>query len=127
MKKIILFFFFATLSQAAISQTDNDGWDEWQKTSCYSKISFRLKFDKKNGQQYQWKVQFRNDYPEVISFNYHVTDKLQQYNLTTHRKTLNAKQLSEAIEVYTEEEDIFLLVDKVSLSPYPEDFEDCDQ
>jgi len=81
----------------------------------------------KNGEQNVWKIQFRSDYPNLISFNYHVTDKLGQYNLTTHRKTLNGKQLSDEIDVYTREEDLYLLVDKVSMTPYPEDFVDCDQ
>lgn len=125
MKKILLVFFL--LAGMALSAQTKDSWDEWQKTSCYSKISFRLKYVKKNGSQHIWKVQFRNDYPEVISFNYHVTDKLGEYNLTTHRKSLNANQVSPEVEVYTEEEDIYLLVDKVSFSPYPEEFIECDQ
>ncbi len=124
MKKLLLSLFL--LTGFVLFAQDNNGWDEWQKTSCYSKISFRIKSEKKYGDQFHWKIQFRSDYPEVISFNYHVTDKLEQYNITTHRKTLNAKQLSDEIEVFTKEEDIFLLVDKVSLSPYPEDFVECD-
>lgn len=124
MKKILTLF--VLLAGLTLSAQTNDGWEEWQKTSCYSKISFRLKYERKNGNQHIWKVQFRNDFPEVISFNYHVTDKLQQYNLTTHRKALNPRQISDELEVYTTEEDIYLLVDKVSLSPYPEEFIDCD-
>ena len=124
MKKLLLSLFL--LTGFVLFAQNNNGWDEWQKTSCYSKISFRIKSEKKYGDQFHWKIQFRSDYPEVISFNYHVTDKLEQYNITTHRKTLNAKQLSDEIEVFTKEEDIFLLVDKVSLSPYPEDFVECD-
>ncbi|WP_159800266.1 hypothetical protein [Flavobacterium sp. MK4S-17] len=124
MHKLFILLFFSGMVCAG-AQTKN-GWEEWQKTSCYSKISFRLKEEKKRGNQYRWKIQFRNDYNEVISFNYHVTDKLQQYNITTHRKTLNPLQLSDEIEVFTREEDIYILVDKVSLSPFPENFLDCD-
>jgi hypothetical protein len=126
MKKIVLFLIFL-VSAATASAQANDGWEDWQKTSCYSKISFRLKFAGKNGEQNLWKIQFRSDYPNVISFNYSVTDKLQQYNLTTHRKTMMANQQSDEIEIYTTLEDIFILVDKVSMTPYPEDFVDCDQ
>ena len=125
MKKLLTIL--VLLTGFVLSAQTNDGWEDWQKTSCYSKISFRLKYDRKNGQQHIWKVQFRNDFPEVISFNYHVTDKLQQYNLTTHRKALNPGQISDELEVYTTEEDIYLLVDKVSMSPYPEEFIECDQ
>ncbi|WP_294822565.1 hypothetical protein [uncultured Flavobacterium sp.] len=125
MKKIIaLVFIFAGLTVSA--QQNKGVWDEWQKTSCYSKISFRLKYEGKNGEQYLWKVQFRNDFPELISFNYHVTDKLGEYSLTTHRKALEGGRISPEIELFTREEDIFLLVDKVSRSPYPQDFIDCD-
>lgn len=124
MKKLLLIIILIC-ANTAFSQTDN-GWEEWQKTSCYENISFRLKFVGKNGEQNLWKIQFRHSYPNVISFNYHVTDKLQQYNVTTHRKTLNPKQESEEIEIYTTLEDIYLLVDKVSMTPYPENFIDCD-
>jgi len=125
MKKLLLSFFL--LAFFAMAAQVNDGWDDWQKTSCYSKISFRLKALPKNGSQYRWKVQFRSEYPELISFNYTVTDKIEQYNITTHRKTLAATQLSDEVELFTKEDDIFLIVDKVSLSPYPEDFVECDK
>lgn len=124
MKKLLLLFTLLT-GTLLFAQQNND-WDEWQKTSCYSKIFYRIKSEKKQGEQYHWKIQFRSDYPELISFNYHVTDKLEQYNITTHRKTLDAKKISEEIDIYTKEDDIFLLVDKVSLSPYPEKFVECE-
>lgn len=126
MKKI-LFLFIALLAFLYSPAQTNNRWEEWQKTSCYSKISFRLKYIGKNGEQNMWKIQFRNDYPNIISFNYHVTDKLQQYNLTTHRKSLPGKKQSEELEIYTTYDDIYLLVDKVSMTPYPEDFVDCDE
>ncbi len=120
----ILFLMMGAFTQ--ISAQSLPEWEEWQKTSCYSKIEFRLKYERKNGEQHHWKIQFKSGYPQLISFNYNVTDKLQQYNITTHRKVLNANQLSEEIDIYTKEEDIFLIVDKVSLSPYPENFVDCE-
>jgi len=125
MKKLILLalLFFGI---SAMAQSDN-GWEPWQKTSCYSKISFRTKYVEKRGEQHVWKVQFKSDYATTISFNYNITDKLQQYNLTTHRKSINQKQLSDEVEVFTAEEDLYLIVDKVSLSPYPRDFVECDQ
>lgn len=124
MKKLLVLLCFLGLASAN-AQTKR-GWDEWQKTSCYSKISFRMKEEPKSGSQFHWKIQFKSDYSELVSFNYHVTDKLQEYNITTHRKTLKAKQESEEIDIYTKEDDIFLIVDKLSLSPYPEAYEDCD-
>lgn len=126
MKKKLLILFLILVVQSVSAQIDKE-WEDWQTTSCYSKISFRLKSMGKNGEQNMWKIQFRSEYPNVISFNYHVTDKLQQYNLTTHRKTLNANQQSEEIEVYTRFDDIYILVDKVSMTPYPEDFTECDE
>lgn len=125
MKKIA-FIAFMLISMVAAAQNDN-GWEPWQQTSCYSKIWFRLKYVEKRGEQNVWLVQFKNEYPSVISFNYNITDKLQQYNLTTHRKSVNQKQLSNEVEVFTTEDDLFLIVDKVSLSPYPQDFIECDQ
>ncbi|WP_129750963.1 hypothetical protein [Flavobacterium beibuense] len=125
MKRIILLIVFAFASHLAMAQTDN-GWQPWQKTSCYSKISFRLKYDGNNGEQHHWKIQFKSDYQNLISFNYNVTDKLQQYTITTHRKALNARQQSDEMDIYTKEEDIFLLVDKVSMTPYPENFIECE-
>lgn len=115
---------FIMFSHIAAAQTDN-GWEEWQKTSCYSKISFRLKDVGQHGEQHVWKIQFKSDYPQLISFNYSVTDEVQQYTTTTHRKTLNANEVSGEAEVFTKDENIYILVDKVSLSPYPKDFINC--
>lgn len=101
-------------------------WDDWQKTSCYGNISYRLLELGKHGEQYHWKVQFKNDYSNIISFNYHVTNKIGKYTTTTHRKTLNSGQISEEIDLYTATQDIYLLADKVSMTPYPENFVECD-
>lgn len=124
MKKLLLLLMLFT--GITLFAQDKDGWDEWQKTSCYSKISYRIRSEKKNGEQFRWKIQFKSDYAQVVSFNYHVTDELEEYNITTHRKSMNAKQVSGEIEVYTGKDDIFLIVDKLSLSPYPDDFVQCD-
>ncbi|MGV3460966.1 MAG: hypothetical protein ACO1N9_11010 [Flavobacterium sp.] len=123
MKKIIiLVLMFAGISASA----QEPQWDEWQKTSCYSNISYRLLELGKHGEQYHWKVQFRNDYPNIISFNYHVTNKVEKNTPTTHRKTLNTGQVSEEIDLYTATQDVYLLADKVSMTPYPENFVQCD-
>jgi len=126
MKKIILLFLLVLSGAAAMAQRTDNGWEDWQKTSCYSKIAFRLKYMGMNGEQHYWKIQFKSDYPQLISFNYHVTDELQQYTITTHRKILDPKQPPTEVEVFTKEENIYILVDKVSLSPYPQDFADCE-
>lgn len=127
MKKIVFFLFlcFCTLETIAQSPTDN-GWDKWQKTSCYSKIWYRLKYDGLNGEQHHWKIQFKSDYQGTISFNYHVTDKIGEYTVTTHRKTSIQGKPSEEIDIFTKLEDIYILVDKVSLSPYPKNFIECE-
>ena len=124
MKKLLLLVFLFT--GITLSAQDNKDWDEWQRTSCYSKVSYRMKSEEKRGEQHHWKIQFRNDYAHVISFNYHVADKLEEYNITTHRKTMEAGKISEEMDIYTKESDIYLLVDKLSLSPYPNDFVECD-
>lgn len=115
------------LSFAAYSQADYSAWQKWQETSCYSKISFRLKDEGLKGEQYVWKIQFKNDFNELISFNYTITDALQQHTITTHRKTLADGGVSNEIEVFATQETIYIIVDKVSLSPYPDDFIDCDK
>jgi len=124
MKKFLLSLFLI-YSLSLLAQEKNE-WEDWQKTSCYSNLSFRMKSEPKRGEQFHWKIQFRSNYPKLVSFNYNITDKLEQYSTTTHRKTLNANQLSDEIDIYTQQEDIFILVDKLSLSPFPKDFEDCD-
>ena len=127
MRKIItLLLIIASFSVAQAQKQTDDGWRNWETTKCYSNIEYRMKYVGKNGEQHHWQVQFKNNYNSIVSFNYHVTDKLQQYNITTHRKTLYAQKFSEAIDVYTTEEDIYLFVDKASLSPYPDKLLDCD-
>lgn len=123
MKKILALLLLFTAFGVAAQQPQ---WDEWQKTSCYSNISYRLLELGKHGEQYRWLIQFRNDYPNIISFNYHVADKVGKYTTTTHRKALNAGQVSEEIEVYTTTQDVYLLADKVSMTPYPENFVECE-
>lgn len=124
MKKILTLLaflvFFAGFTQ------DKDGWQDWQKTSCYSKIMFRLNYQGKNGERHLWKVQFRNEYDSTISFNYRVADDNPDHQPTTHRKTLYNKAVSPEIEVYADSENIFLVVDKVSLSAYPQNFISCE-
>jgi hypothetical protein len=124
MKQILLAIFLFT--GMMLSAQDNGEWESWQKTSCYSKVSYRIKSEKMNGERYHWKIQFKNDYAQLISFNYRVTDELETYNVTTHRKTINARQVSEELDVYSKKDDIYLLVDKLSLSPYPGNFVECD-
>ncbi|MXN90198.1 hypothetical protein GR160_03080 [Flavobacterium sp. Sd200] len=125
MKKFLFISLLAMIASISM-KAQSAGWESWQKTSCYSKISFRLKDEGMRGEQHVWKVQFKNDYEQLISFNYHVTDKMGQYNTTTHRKTIMGGRISDELEVFTKEQDLFLLVDKVSLSPYPKDFVECD-
>ncbi|WP_297332873.1 hypothetical protein [Flavobacterium sp.] len=127
MKKMLAFTAALLLCFAAGRAQTESGWDNWQQTSCYSKISFRMKYVGKHGSQHHWQIQLRNDYEDLVSFNYNITDKIQEYSITTHRKTLYGNKVSDVIDVYTKEEDIYLLVDKLSLSPYPENFMDCDK
>ena len=126
MKKIAFILLVLLAGITAKAQRTDNGWEDWQKTSCYSKIAFRLKYEGKNGEQHRWKVQFKSDYSGIISFNYHITGEVQQYDVTTHRKILDPGKPSSEIEVYTKDENIFILVDKVSHSPYPERFIDCE-
>lgn len=126
MKKLLLLLILLGTLPAVAQKTDN-GWEAWQKTSCYGHIEFRLKQVKKQGDRYVWNVQFKNNYPQLISFSYQVTDELGEYSLTTHRKTLEKGQVSNEFEVFTSTEDIYIVVDRVSFSPYPENFVDCDQ
>lgn len=112
------------VSVAVFAQQNNQ--EEWQNTSCYSKIQFKLKYAGKNGDRHLWKVQFRSSYETVVSFNYHVSDESAQYEATTHRKVLNPGIVSPEIETYTDSDNIFITVDKVSLSPYPNNFIDCE-
>jgi hypothetical protein len=112
------------VSVAVFAQQNNQ--EEWQNTSCYSKIQFKLNYVGKNGDRHIWKVQFRSSYETVVSFNYHVSDESGQYEATTHRKVLNPGIVSAEIETYTDSDNIFITVDKVSLSPYPNNFIDCE-
>lgn len=123
MKKIYLLLLLVCGIGFAQSKSD---WGEWEKTSCYSKILFRLKYEGKNGEQHMWKVQFKSNYPGTISFNYHISDESGQFDATTHRKILNAGVVSNDTEVYFETDNIFLTVDKVSLSPYPKNYIGCE-
>ena len=95
MKKFLLSLFL--ISSLALFAQEKNEWEEWQKTSCYSNISFRMKSEPKRGEQFHWKIQFRSNYPKLVSFNYNITDKLEQYSTTTHRKNVR-RLLEEKLE-----------------------------
>lgn len=107
------------------SQTDGTQ-QEWKKTSCYSKISFQLVHQGTNGTRHIWKIRFKNDYENIISFNYHIDNENTDNQPTTHRKILYPKSVSAEQEIYTDTENVFIIVDKVSLSPYPQNFINCE-
>lgn len=112
-------------SLAGFSQTDG-AQQEWEKTSCYSKISFQLVHQGINGSRHIWTIRFKNDYDSIISFNYHIDNENTDNQPTTHRKTLYPKSVSTAQEIYTDTENVYIIVDKVSLSPYPQNFINCE-
>lgn len=124
MKK--LFTLFALMLFLSGFAQDKDGWQDWEKTSCYSKIMFRLKYQGKNGTRHIWKVQFRSEYDSTISFNYRVGDDNPDNQPTTHRKVLYGKAISAESDIYADTDNVFLIVDKVSLSAYPQNFITCE-
>lgn len=124
MKQLLVILLFLASFTGFAQQKEE--WQDWEKTSCYSKIFFRLKYEGRNGSRHIWKVQFRNEYESTVSFNYHSTVEKNENQPTTHRKTLLAKAKSTELEVYTNTDNIYLIVDKLSMSAYPVNFVDCE-
>jgi len=98
---------------------------EWTPTNCYQKILYKVEPDGKKGKQMRWKLQFKSNYSQLVTFNYGVTEDENNY-LTTHRKTMKAKEESQEIEIFTESEQFYILVDKLSFKVSGNPLQPCD-
>ncbi|SHI77235.1 hypothetical protein SAMN04488096_104189 [Mesonia phycicola] len=98
----------------------------WYSTNCYEKIQYQLTANGKKGNRFKWIVKFKNNYHQLVTFNYGVTEEENNY-LTTHRKTLQAHEVSENIEIYTESDNFYILVDKLSLHISGQPTEPCEE
>ncbi len=98
---------------------------KWQATNCYEKIQYQLTKDGKKGNRYRWKLQFKNNYDRLITFNYGITEDEDSY-LTNQRKTLQAHQTSEPVEIYTNQQKFYVLVDGLSFEVSGQPTEPCD-
>jgi len=74
----------------------------------------------------RWKLQFKSNYSQMVTFNYGVTEDENNY-LTTHRKTMKTKDESEPIEIFTKSDQFYILVDKLSLNVSGKPVEACDE
>jgi len=92
-----------------------DSSQEWTSTNCYDNILFKLKKVNNVGKRQLWELQFKNNYNRLVTFNYALTENETDF-LTNKRKTLEAQSISKPIELYTNTEDFYVLVDQLSFS-----------
>jgi len=88
---------------------------EWISTNCYNNILFKLKKVNNIGKRQLWELQFKNNYNQLVTFNYGFTENETDF-LTNKRKTLAPHSVSQPIELYTNTEDFYVLVDQLSFS-----------
>jgi len=66
-----------TNNQRTLNKPNRFGpWGLWKTTGCYRGLDFRVRRtqeDSFNGEKYEWEVQFRNRYADVINFNFKIT------------------------------------------------------
>ena len=98
---------------------------QWTSTNCYKNIQYKLVQDGKKGKRYRWKLQFKNNYHQLVTFNYGITEEENDF-LTNKRKTLQAHQNSEPVEIYTETKQFYVLVDQLSFEVSGLPIEPCD-
>lgn len=98
---------------------------KWQATNCYKNIQYQLTKDGKKGKRNRWKLQFKNNYNRLITFNYGVTEDENGY-LTSQRKTLQAHETCEPVEIYTDKKEFYVLVDRLSFQVNGQPTEPCD-
>ena len=97
----------------------------WTSTNCYKNIQYRLVQDGKKGKRFRWKLQFKNNYNQLVTFNYGITEEENNF-LTNQRKTLQAHQTSEPVEIYTDQQKFYVLVDGLSFEVSGQPTEPCD-
>ena len=123
MKKITILLLIFT---ASISFSQTQKWTQWKQTDCYKNIEYRFVFLDKNGEMNHFKLQFKNNYNSVISFNYATKPEIEVYNNTSFRINLSSLETSKEFDYFMKQESFYLLVNQLSLSPFPEKIEDCD-
>ncbi|HLU81291.1 MAG TPA: hypothetical protein VK010_04390 [Flavobacteriaceae bacterium] len=116
----ILFFIIAFPVSA------QEKWQEWQPTSCYENIEFRLRFVRQHGDKTVSEVQFKNNYNQLVTFNYGFTEDEEDF-LTEYRKTLHPKEAGKPEFIYTKGDNFYILVDKLSFSVSGENPLPCEQ
>lgn len=105
----ILFFI------VVVPTTAQEKWQEWQPTSCYENIEFRLRFVRNHGDKTVSEVQFKNNYDRLVTFNYGFTEDEEDF-LTEYRKTLHPKEAGKPELIHTQGDNFYILVDKLSFS-----------
>jgi len=119
---IVLSVFF--LSFLAYSNFNNRP-KEWTPTNCYHKILYKVEADGEQGKRKRWKLLFKSNYSQLVTFNYGVTEGENDY-LTTHRKTMRAKEESQEVEIFTDSDQFYILVNKLSFDVSGQPEEPCD-
>ncbi|TXK74938.1 hypothetical protein [Mesonia sp. K4-1] len=107
------FIFLSSLTFSPSIMEDSS--QEWTSTNCYDNILFKLKKVNNVGKRQLWELQFKNNYNQLVTFNYALTENETDF-LTNKRKTLEAQSISKPIELYTNTEDFYVLVDQLSFS-----------
>lgn len=92
-------------------------WGMWRTTSCYRGLDFRVRRsqeDSFNGPKYEWEVQFRNRYEDVVNFSFKITYPGDESE-TIDRQSVSANSMSNGEDwaLTTNGETCEVLIDKV--------------
>ena len=98
----------------------------WNSTSCYKKIQYQITDNGKYGNRFKWILKFKNNYHQLVTFNYGITEEKDNF-LTNQHKTLQAHQTGKPLEIYTDKKEFYILVDGLSFNISGQPTEPCDQ
>lgn len=125
MKKYILLVILISFFQCLMGQRQE--WTDWKSSPCYTKIEYRYKYVKQQGERHMWLLQFRNNYTQQVYFNYAIAgDGEEEHMLNAKRKQILPKKESGEIELYTNSRNFNIEVGKLAFHPSSTDYERCD-
>ena len=122
---IILVVLSTLFSYYLYAQSSQD-WGYWQSSDCYKNIYYRTRLFSDNGEMKHWQLQFKNQYTKLVSFSYLVTDDSSNTERIVKRTKMEAFEISKPIDYYFHKPDMFMIINQLSFSPYPQNIENCD-
>jgi hypothetical protein len=93
-KNLIVLLLTTFISFSYVNAQSWTDWSDWQTTSCFTGVDFRVKSKKTSTGKYEMYVDFRNRYNEDVHFNFDI--KGGSYSNANNRITVRANSTKDS-------------------------------